>query len=57
MNDIPSEVKAAAKNKVPSVRALCLTWLTTCIETSGKANVLKLPKDYVPILMEVLFPS
>lgn len=43
----------ATKNKVPLVRSLCLTWIATCIESSNKPTVLKLHKDYVPILMEV----
>lgn len=44
----------ATKNKVPLVRSLCLTWVATCIESSNKATVLKLHKEYVPILMEVM---
>ena len=48
-----SDVKLATKNKVPSVRSLTLTWVTSSIETSPKAVVLKLHKDYIPILMEV----
>ena len=41
------------KNKVPLVRSLTLNWVTFCIETSNKAVVLKLHKEYVPICMEV----
>lgn len=48
-----ADVKAAVKNKVPLVRSLTLSWVTCCIETSSKAVVLKLHKDYVPICMEV----
>ena len=48
-----SDVKVAVKNKVPLVRSLTLNWVTYCIETSNKAVVLKLHKDYVPICMEV----
>ncbi|BBG92843.1 ARM repeat superfamily protein [Prunus dulcis] len=43
----------AVKNKVPLVRSLTLNWVTFCIETSNKAVVLKLHKDYVPIFMEL----
>ncbi|KAI5081631.1 hypothetical protein GOP47_0001374 [Adiantum capillus-veneris] len=52
--DIVEDVKLATKNKVPSVRSLTLLWITTCIESSPKAAVLKLHKDYIPILMESL---
>ncbi|KAF8033051.1 hypothetical protein BT93_D1823 [Corymbia citriodora subsp. variegata] len=52
--DVVEDVKAAVKNKVPLVRSLTLSWVTYCIETSGKAVVLKLHKDYVPICMECL---
>ncbi|KAK2973970.1 hypothetical protein RJ640_030149 [Escallonia rubra] len=48
------DVKAAVKNKVPLVRSLTLNWVTYCIETSNKALVLKLHKEYVPICMECL---
>lgn len=48
-----ADVKTAVKNKVPLVRSLTLNWVTFCIETSNKAVVLKLHKDYVPICMEV----
>lgn len=48
-----ADVKVAVKNKVPLVRSLTLNWVTYCIETSNKAVVLKLHKDYVPICMEV----
>ncbi|KAK3028496.1 hypothetical protein RJ639_038564 [Escallonia herrerae] len=47
-------VKAAVKNKVSLVRSLTLNWVTYCIETSNKALVLKLHKEYVPICMECL---
>ncbi|KAM2730989.1 hypothetical protein EV1_002177 [Malus domestica] len=47
-------IKTAVKNKVPLVRSLTLNWVTFCIETSNKAVVLKLHKDYVPIFMECL---
>lgn len=48
-----AEVKVAVKNKVPLVRSLTLTWVTYCIETSNKAVILKVHKEYVPICMEV----
>ena len=48
-----AEIKTAVKNKVPLVRSLTLNWVTFCIETSGKAVILKVHKDYVPICMEV----
>ena len=48
-----ADIKTAVKNKVPLVRSLTLNWVTFCIETSNKAVVLKLHKDYVPICMEV----
>jgi hypothetical protein len=48
-----ADVRAAVKNKVPLVRSLTLTWVAFCIETSNKATVLKLHKEYVPICMEV----
>ena len=35
------------------MRSSTLNWVTFCIETSNKAVVLKLHKDYVPIFMEV----
>ncbi|XWS20791.1 hypothetical protein CRYUN_Cryun31cG0132900 [Craigia yunnanensis] len=52
--DIVEDVKTGAKNKVPVVRSLTLNWVTFCIETSNKAVVLKVHKDYVPICMECL---
>ncbi|KAL3736833.1 hypothetical protein ACJRO7_025720, partial [Eucalyptus globulus] len=52
--DVVEDVKAVVKNKVPLVRSLTLSWVTYCIETSSKAVVLKLHKDYVPICMEGL---
>jgi len=52
--DVTEDVKSATKNKVPLVRSLTLNWVTYCIETSSKAAVLKLHKDYVPICMECL---
>nr|XP_043618716.1 protein MOR1 isoform X2 [Erigeron canadensis] len=52
--DIVEDVKAAVKNKVPLVRSLTLNWVTHCIETSNKAIILKVHKDYVPICMECL---
>ncbi|XP_061996116.1 protein MOR1 [Rosa rugosa] len=52
--DIVEDVKTAVKNKVPLVRSSTLNWVTFCIETSNKAVVLKLHKDYVPIFMECL---
>jgi hypothetical protein len=48
-----ADVRTAVKNKVPLVRSLTLNWVTFCIETSNKAVVLKVHKDYVPICMEV----
>ncbi|OMO82735.1 Armadillo-like helical [Corchorus olitorius] len=48
------DVKTASKNKVPLVRSLTLNWVTFCIETSNKAVILKVHKDYVPICMECL---
>ncbi|KAL0442796.1 UNVERIFIED_CONTAM: protein MOR1 [Sesamum latifolium] len=47
-------VKTAVKNKVPLVRSLTLNWVTYCIETSNKAAILKVHKEYVPICMECL---
>ncbi|KAI8567609.1 hypothetical protein RHMOL_Rhmol02G0135000 [Rhododendron molle] len=47
-------VKAATKNKVPLVRSLTLNWVSLCIETSNKAIVLKVHKEYVLICMECL---
>ncbi|GMP72550.1 hypothetical protein CsSME_00030538 [Camellia sinensis var. sinensis] len=47
-------VKTATKNKVPLVRSLTLNWVAFCIETSNKAVVLKVHKEYVPISMECL---
>ncbi|GAY33790.1 hypothetical protein CUMW_008030 [Citrus unshiu] len=47
-------VKTSVKNKVPLVRSLTLNWVTFCVETSSKAVVLKVHKDYVPICMECL---
>ncbi|XP_062207239.1 protein MOR1 [Phragmites australis] len=52
--DVIEDVRVAVKNKVPLVRSLTLNWVTFCIETSNKATVLKLHKDYVPICMECL---
>ncbi|KAI4304346.1 hypothetical protein MLD38_039873 [Melastoma candidum] len=52
--DIIKDIKTATKNKVPLVRSLTLNWVTYCIETSIKAVVLKVQKDYVPICMECL---
>ncbi|KAL7243803.1 hypothetical protein ACSBR1_016095 [Camellia fascicularis] len=52
--DIVEDVKAASKNKVPLVRSLTLNWVSFCIETSNKAVVLKVHKEYVLICMECL---
>ncbi|KAJ9565978.1 hypothetical protein OSB04_001944 [Centaurea solstitialis] len=52
--DIVEDVKGAVKNKVPLVRSLTLNWVTYCIESSTKAILLKVHKDYVPICMECL---
>uniref|UniRef100_A0A5B7AKF7 Protein MOR1 n=1 Tax=Davidia involucrata TaxID=16924 RepID=A0A5B7AKF7_DAVIN len=52
--DTVEDVRAAVKNKVPLVRSLTLNWVTFCIETSNKAVVLKVHKEYVPICMECL---
>ncbi|PON60374.1 Coatomer beta subunit [Parasponia andersonii] len=52
--DIVEDIKTAVKNKVPLVRSLTLNWVTFCIETSNKAVILKVHKDYVPIFMECL---
>ncbi|XP_043688647.1 protein MOR1 isoform X3 [Telopea speciosissima] len=52
--DVVEDVRTAVKNKVPLVRSLTLNWVTFCIETSNKAVVLKLHKDYVPLCMECL---
>ena len=48
-----ADIKSAVKNKVPLVRSSTLNWVTFCIETSNKAVILKVHKDYVPIFMEV----
>jgi hypothetical protein len=53
MISVTADVKTAVKNKVPLVRSLTLNWVTFCIETSNKAVILKVHKDYVPICMEV----
>lgn len=52
--DVVEDVKTSVKNKVPLVRSLTLNWVTFCVETSSKAVVLKVHKDYVPICMECL---
>ncbi|KAG8078290.1 hypothetical protein GUJ93_ZPchr0007g5646 [Zizania palustris] len=52
--DVIEDIRVAVKNKVPLIRSLTLNWVTFCIETSNKATVLKLHKDYVPICMECL---
>uniref|UniRef100_A0A2P2MMY9 Protein MOR1 n=1 Tax=Rhizophora mucronata TaxID=61149 RepID=A0A2P2MMY9_RHIMU len=52
--DIVEDVRTAVKNKVPLVRSLTLNWVTFCIETSNKAVILKVHKDYVPVCMECL---
>lgn len=52
--DIVEDIKTAVKNKVPLVRSLTLNWVSFCIETSNKAVILKVHKDYVPICMECL---
>ncbi|XP_057463028.1 protein MOR1-like isoform X2 [Actinidia eriantha] len=52
--DIVEDVKVATKNKVPLVRSSTLNWMSFCIETSNKAVVLKVHKEYVPICMECL---
>ncbi|PIN16310.1 Microtubule-associated protein [Handroanthus impetiginosus] len=54
LTDIVEDVKTAVKNKVPLVRSLTLNWVTFCIETSNKATILKVHKEYVPICMECL---
>ncbi|XP_077214159.1 protein MOR1-like [Tasmannia lanceolata] len=52
--DVIEDIRGAMKNKVPLVRSLTLNWVTFCIETSNRAVVLKLHKDYVPVCMECL---
>ncbi|XP_038725142.1 protein MOR1-like isoform X2 [Tripterygium wilfordii] len=52
--DIVEDIRTAVKNKVPLVRSSTLNWVTSCVETSNKAVVLKAHKDYVPICMECL---
>uniref|UniRef100_A0A0E0JQ94 TOG domain-containing protein n=1 Tax=Oryza punctata TaxID=4537 RepID=A0A0E0JQ94_ORYPU len=52
--DVIEDVRVAVKNKVPLVRSLTLNWVAFCIETSNKATVLKLHKEYVPICMEMV---
>lgn len=52
--DVIEDVKLASKNKVPTVRSLTLNWVMFCIESSNKATILKIHKDYVPICMECL---
>lgn len=52
--DVVEDIKVSVKNKVPLIRSLTLNWVTFCIETNNKANVLKLHKDYVPICVECL---
>lgn len=52
--DIVDDIKTAVKNKVPLVRSLTLNWVTFCIETSNKAVIQKIHKEYVPICMECL---
>ncbi|EOA29247.1 hypothetical protein CARUB_v10025521mg [Capsella rubella] len=52
--DIIEDVKTAVKNKVPLVRSATLKWLTSCLETSNKALILKAHKEYVPLCMECL---
>ncbi|XP_057764557.1 protein MOR1 isoform X1 [Salvia miltiorrhiza] len=54
LTDTVEDVKVAVKNKVPLVRSLTLSWVTFCIETSNKAAILKVHKEYVPICMESL---
>ncbi|XP_042026470.1 protein MOR1-like isoform X2 [Salvia splendens] len=54
LTDTVEDVKVAVKNKVPLVRSLTLSWVTFCIETSNKAVILKVHKEYVPICMESL---
>ncbi|CAA7389138.1 unnamed protein product [Spirodela intermedia] len=54
LTDVVEDVKVAVKNKVPLVRSLTLNWVTSCIESSNKAVVLKLYKEYIPICMECL---
>ncbi|KAH6829059.1 ARM repeat superfamily protein [Perilla frutescens var. hirtella] len=54
LTDIVEDVKVAVKNKVPLVRSLTLSWVTFCMETSNKASILKVHKEYVPICMECL---
>ncbi|XP_008804673.2 protein MOR1-like isoform X2 [Phoenix dactylifera] len=54
LGDVIEDVRVAVKNKVPLVRSLTLSWVTFCIETSNKAVVLKMQKDFVPICMECL---
>ncbi|KAL3627734.1 Protein MICROTUBULE ORGANIZATION 1 [Castilleja foliolosa] len=54
LSDIVEDVKTAVKNKVPLVRSMTLNWVTFCIDTSNKATILKVHKEYVPICMESL---
>ncbi|KAL3643399.1 Protein MICROTUBULE ORGANIZATION 1 [Castilleja foliolosa] len=54
LSDIVEDVKTAVKNKVPLVRSMTLNWVTFCIDTSNKATILKVQKEYVPICMESL---
>lgn len=54
LGDVIEEVKVATKNKVPSVRSSCLNWVGFCIESNNKAYIMKVYKEYVPILLESL---
>ncbi|KAL1560195.1 Protein MICROTUBULE ORGANIZATION 1, variant 2 [Salvia divinorum] len=54
LTDTVEDIKVAVKNKVPLVRSLTLGLVTFCIETSNKAAILKVHKEYVPICMESL---
>ncbi|GER25405.1 microtubule organiziation 1 family protein [Striga asiatica] len=50
----PTMTEALTQTLQSMHKSLTLNWVTFCIETSNKATILKVHKDYVPILMECL---
>ncbi|GJY14629.1 protein MOR1 isoform X1 [Tanacetum coccineum] len=52
--NIITDVKAAVKSEYPHVCSRTLNWVMYCIDSSNKAAILKVHKDYVRICLERL---
>ncbi|GBG84830.1 hypothetical protein CBR_g39205 [Chara braunii] len=55
--ELTEELKPALEHKVPSVRKECVDWIKYCVETSTRANVLKILKAYIDFLIKAVDDS